>query len=224
VTATMHGAGPESRYRSSVNVVSYLGAFAALLVVASGAVATSLERTISPTPGAPIPTVAATFRPWHLWGATVVALLILGEAVWIQELGSVREASRWGWVAFAAFVVEAGLGAVVRSLSPLTDILHALFSSAAFGAAYAVAILTSKRWQHGPSFIEDTWRPPLRTLAMILPAVVLLQVIIFSVLHVRNGALTLATTTGLSLEIRRSVIGCGLETRQQPNSVRSHGT
>jgi len=178
VTATMHGAGPESRYRSSLNIVSYAVAFAALLVVTSGAVVTSLERPISPTPDALIPTVAATFGAWHLWGATVVALLILGEAVWIQELGSMSTASRWGWVAFLAFVVEAGLGAVVRSLSPLTDILHALLGSAAFAAAYAVAILTSKRWHEGPSFIEDTWRPPLRTLAMILPAVVVLQILL----------------------------------------------
>jgi len=34
-----------------------------------------------------------------------------------------------------------------------------------------------------------------------------LQVIIFSVLHVGNGALTLAAAASLSLEIRRSVIG-----------------
>lgn len=196
-----------------------------------------------------------------------------------------RRASRWGWVAFAAFVVEAGLGAIIRSLSPLSDILHALLGSAAFASAYAVAVLTSKRWQAGPSFVQDTWRPPLRTLAVILPAVVLIQialgaafryhsasvlwhilnamvvlllvlvvcvflvrqypahpslrpasialagitsvqvflgfatfimlllfpesspqVIIFSVLHVANGALTLAATASLSLEVRRNAI------------------
>jgi heme A synthase len=185
------------------------------------------------------------------------------------------------------FLVEAALGTspVIRSLAPLTDILRALLGPIAFASVYAVAVLTSKRWQEGPNSIEDTWRPSLRTLTLILPAVVLLQislgaafryraasvlwhilnamvvlllvlivsvflvrqfpthcslrpaaialagitsvqvflgfttflmlllfpesslqVIIVSVLHVGNGALTLAATTSLTLEIRRNVI------------------
>lgn len=94
------------------------------------------------------------------------------------KVGVSRETSRWGWVAVTVFLIEATLGAtpVIRSLSPVTDILHALLGQVAFGSVYAIAVLTSKRWLERPTFIEDTWRPSLRTLALILPAVVLLQI------------------------------------------------
>ena len=288
LTATTQDTGPERVYDPLLNRYSYFVAFAALLVLAAGAAVASLARPIAPAAGAVVPPAAVTFEAWHQWGAVVVALLILGQAVWATKLGiSAREAAHYSWMALGAFLVEAllGLSASIRSLSPLTDILHALLGAIAFALIYAVAVVTSRRWQEGPSFIEDTWRPSLRTLAMVLPAVVLLQitlgaafryraasvlwhilnamvvlllvlivciflirqfpahpslrpvsialagitsvqvflgfatflmlllfpesslqVIIFSVLHVANGALTLSATASLSLEIRRNAI------------------
>jgi len=286
VTASIN-AESDREHHSALNKVSYLVAFAALLVLVAGAVVASLERPISPTPGAIVPPAAATFEAWHQWSAILVGLLILAQTLWIRKLGTSRETALCSWLALDVFLVEAALGTppVIRSLAPLTDILHALLGAVAFASIYAVAVLTSKRWRQGPTFIEDTWRPPLRTLAWILPAVVLLQitlgaafryraasvlwhilnamvvlllvlivciflvrqfpthpslrpaaialagiasvqvflgfvtflmlllfpesslqVIIVSVLHVGNGALTLAATASLSLEIRRNVI------------------
>ena len=40
----------------------------------------------------------------------------------------------------------------------------------------AIMITTSASWQRGPELIEDTWRPSMRSLAIAIPAVLLLQI------------------------------------------------
>lgn len=49
----------------------------------------------------------------------------------------------------------------------------------------AINLFTSERWQRGPDFIEDSWRPPLRKLAFFLPAIVILQIILGSAFRYR---------------------------------------
>ena len=74
------------------------------------------------------------------------------------------------------------------SLSPLTDILHALIGQVSFAAAALVAVFTSQRWRRGPNFIEDSWQPPLRKLAFYLPAIVILQIILGAAFRYRAAS------------------------------------
>jgi heme A synthase len=157
---------------------SILVAFFVLLVLIAGAVVTSLERPISPVPSLPTTPTAMAFESWHRLGSVFVAILIAGLAVWLTKAGKRRDLAQFGWIFLAIFVVEGLLGTALGSLSPLTDILHALIGQIAFASAAAISMFTSERWQRGPNLIEDSWRPPLRKLAFFLPAIVILQIIL----------------------------------------------
>lgn len=167
---------------------SVLVAFCALLVLIAGAIVTSLERPISPVPSAPTTPTAITFESWHRLGAIFVAVLVAGLAVWFARASGDTQLRQVGWLVLSIFVVEAALGFFLGSLSPLSDILHALLGQISFAAVALVTVLTSERWQRGPNFIEDSWHPPLRKLAFFLPAIVILQVILGAAFRYRAAS------------------------------------
>jgi heme A synthase len=170
-------------HRYSIFVASCL-----LMDVIAGAIVTSLERPISPVPSAPTTPLAMSFESWHRVGALFVALLIAGLAVWLAKASKDTQLRQFGWIVLSVFVVEALLGLALGSLSPLTDILHALLGQISFAAVAAVTVFTSKRWQRGPNFVEDSWRPPLRKLAFFLPAIVILQIILGAAFRYRAAS------------------------------------
>jgi heme A synthase len=170
-------------HRYSIFVASCL-----LMDVIAGAIVTSLERPISPVPSAPTTPLAMSFESWHRVGALFVALLIAGLAVWLARASKDTQLRQFGWIVLSVFVVEALLGLALGSLSPLTDILHALLGQISFAAVAAVTVFTSKRWQRGPNFVEDSWRPPLRKLAFFLPAIVILQIILGAAFRYRAAS------------------------------------
>jgi len=190
VIAGVNNNGPAARYDRWLNRYSYLVAFFVLLLLLAGAIVTSLERPISPVPGAVVPPAAISFEAWHQFGALFGGLLIAAEAVWLLKSRKHGQIARFGWIGLAVFLVEAGLGSliVLRSLSSLTDILHALLGQVSFAALAAITVLTSERWQEGPVLIDDTWRPPLRSLAFVLPAVVLLQIVLGAAFRYRAAS------------------------------------
>jgi heme a synthase len=147
-----------------------------LLVLIAGAVVTRLERPISPVPPAPTTPLAMSFESCHRLGAVFAGVLLASLAVWLVKARKRRELSQFGWILLSIFVVEGLLGTALGSLSPLTDILHALIGQICFAAVMAITLFTSERWQRGPELVEDSWRPPLRKLAFFLPAIVILQI------------------------------------------------
>jgi heme A synthase len=153
-------------------------AFCALLVLIAGGIVTSLERPISPVPSAPTTPLAISFESWHRWGAIFAGVLIAGLAVWLVKAGKSRQLRQFGWIVLSIFVVEGALGTALGSLAPLTDILHALIGQICFAAVAAITLFTSERWQRGPEFVLDSWHPPLRSLAFVLPSVVILQIVL----------------------------------------------
>jgi heme A synthase len=86
--------------------------------------------------------------------------------------------SQLGWIGLGAGIVDGVLGAraIANALPELSGILHALLAQIFFGAVVAIAVMTSESWKSGPEPIEDTWRPSLRSLAIAVPAIVLLQI------------------------------------------------
>jgi heme A synthase len=174
--------------RAWLHRYSILVAFCVLLVLIAGAVVTSLERPISPVPTAPTTPLAMSFESWHRLGAVFVAVLIAGLAVWLARASKDSQLRQFGWIVLSVFVVEALLGLALGSLSPLIDILHASLGQISFAAVAAVTVFTSNRWQRGPNFIEDSWRPPLRKLALFLPAIVILQIILGAAFRYRAAS------------------------------------
>src|SRR5580698_5502623 len=167
---------------------SILVAFCLLLVLIAGAIVTSLERPISPVPSAPTTPAAISFESWHRFGALFVAVLIAGSAAGLAKVSKDSQVRQVGWIALSIFVVEGVLGTALGSLSPLTDILHALFGQIGFASVALLIVFTSERWRHGPNFIEDSWHPSLRKLALFLPAIVILQIVLGAAFRYRAAS------------------------------------
>jgi heme a synthase len=138
----------------------------ALIAIATGAIVTSLERPIATNAAV---SINPAFESAHHIIGGVVVILSLGLALGFR--------GRFGWIALGSGLVDAALGAraITNALPQLSGILHALLAQIFFGAIVAMAVMTSASWKCGPELIEDTWRPSLRSLAMAVPAIILLQ-------------------------------------------------
>jgi heme A synthase len=134
-----------------------LVALCALIAIATGAIVTSLVRPIAATPAA---SINPAFEFWHSIIGSAALVFMLGLVIGIR--------SQLGWIGFSAAV----LGAALHQFAP---ILHAVLAQIFFGAVVGVALTTSASWKRGPEPIEDSWRPSLRSLALAIPAIVLLQ-------------------------------------------------
>jgi heme A synthase len=147
------------RFKSSPWLHRYaiLVALCALVAIATGAIVTSLVRPIAATPAA---SINPAFEFWHSIIGSAALVFMLGLVIGIR--------SQLGWIGFSAAV----LGAALHQFAP---ILHAVLAQIFFGAVVGVALTTSASWKRGPEPIEDSWRPSLRSLALAIPAIVLLQ-------------------------------------------------
>jgi heme a synthase len=143
--------------------------FCALITIAVGALVTSLRRPIAGPIAAGPPAVINSALFWHhmAGGVTVVLMLVLALGIRSQA----------GWIALGIGIFDGILvaKAITLALPALSGILHALLGQIFFGTIVAVAVMTSESWRRGPEMIEDTWRPSLRSLAIAVPTIVLLQ-------------------------------------------------
>ncbi|MBV9768668.1 MAG: hypothetical protein JOZ32_03780 [Bryobacterales bacterium] len=162
---------------SGLHRYAILVACCALIAIAFGAIVTSLERPIAVNPTAITP-AAVSFEFWHRATGVLALILTIVLAFWLASAKSHKQAVQFGWIAASAGLIEAalGLGPVLLALAPLTDILHALLGPIFLASIAAIAVMTSESWQRGPVLIEDSWHPSMRTLAIAVPAIVLLQI------------------------------------------------
>jgi heme A synthase len=144
-------------------------AFCAIIAIAAGALVTSLARPLAGPIAAAVPAVAGTAQFWHHMIGGVVVLLMLGLAI--------GRSTQLAWIGFGVGVLDGILGAraITNALPQLSGILHALLAQVFFGAIVAIAVVTSDSWKRGPEYIDDTWRPSLGSLAIAVPAIILLQ-------------------------------------------------
>jgi len=142
------------------------GAFCALIAIVLGAIVTSLERPIATNSAI---SINPAFESSHHMIGGVVVILVLGLTLGFRR--------RLGWIALVAGLVDAVLGtrAITNALPQLSGILHALLAQVFFGSIVAIAVMTSASWKRGPEPIEDSWRPSMQSLAIAVPAIILLQ-------------------------------------------------
>ncbi len=138
----------------------------ALIAIAAGAIVTSLERPIATNA---VVSINPALEFWHSIAGGIAVTLALGLAIGLR--------TQFGWIGLAAGILDGVLGAkaITSALPQLSGILHALLGQIFFGCIVAIAVMTSASWKRGPEAIEDTWRPSMRSLAVAVPAIILLQ-------------------------------------------------
>jgi heme A synthase len=127
----------------------------------------------------------------HRIAATAVSLLALGLILWLIFKDPRPLARRLGWITLALALLQDSVGhAAVLSLAPRTaGIAHALMAPLLFGAVVAIAVVTSPAWDRGPEYVRDYGWPSNRSLAVLTPSLVVLQILLGAAF--RQQALTL---------------------------------
>jgi cytochrome c oxidase assembly protein subunit 15 len=166
-----------------------LVAVCTLLLVLAGASVTSKEAGLSVPDwplsyGQVIPqmTGGVLFETGHRMIASVVGMLTVILAVWIARVERRPNGRAWmrrlGWVALSLVVAQGLLGgATVLLLQPAPiSMAHACLAQLFFSVTVAIAVFTSRKWQEGPEPVEDYGWPSLRSLAIMTPVLILVQI------------------------------------------------
>lgn len=162
-----------------------LVAVCTLFLVIAGASVTSKEAGLSVPDwplsyGQVIPemTGGVLFETGHRMIATVVGLLTIALAIWISRATKAAWLRRLGWAALSLVIAQGLLGgATVLLLQPAPiSIAHACLAQLFFSVTVAIAVFTSRAWQQGPEPVEDYGWPSLRSLAIVTPVLVTLQI------------------------------------------------
>ncbi len=138
------------------------------LLLAAGAYLTSNIRPMpGPNPG-PVST-APGLQQIHLILAGLVGILTLGLAFWLRSLP--------GWIALGTVIAESLLGSSAGNFGAgvLGPIVHAILAPILFASVVAAAVVTSESWSRPAVPVPDLW-PPLRTMAILAPILVVLQI------------------------------------------------
>ena len=127
----------------------------------------------------------------HLDAAIALGLLTFVLAIWVILADPRPLARRLGWCTIALGVLEGVLGlSSVRAAIPHTaGITHALLAHMFFAAVVAIAVVTSQPWSRGPELVFDYGWPSMRSLAILTPCLVLMQIALGAAF--RQKALTL---------------------------------
>jgi cytochrome c oxidase assembly protein subunit 15 len=180
----------------SLHCYSVLLAICTLFLVVAGASVTSHQAGLS-VPDWPLsygqvmpPMVGGVkWEHGHRMVATFVGMLTVGLAIWLAVAEPRRWMRRLGWAALAAVIVQGVLGGltVLLLLPPAVSVSHACLAQLFFSTTIAIAIFTSRTWQTGPLLVEDYGKPSLRSLSIVTPGLVLLQIALGAAF--RHGAI-----------------------------------
>ena len=159
--------------------LAVLLAIAALLLIVDGAMVGPEAQ----------PTSAALST--HRIAATAVSLLTLVVTLWVIFRDPRPQARRLAWITLTIAVLQDSVGhAAVLTRIPMTaGITHALMAPLFFAATVAIAVVTSPGWSRGPEHASDYGWPSMRSLAILTPIVVIMQILLGAAF--RQKALTL---------------------------------
>jgi heme a synthase len=168
-----------------------------LFLVVAGASVTSKQAGLS-VPDWPLSygqvmpemTGGVFFEHGHRMVATFVGLLTIGLAIWLSRAEQRPWMRKLGWIALGAVIAQGLLGGltVLLLLPPAVSVSHACLAQLFFSTTVAIAIFTSRSWQRGAEIVEDYGQPSLRSLAVVIPALVLAQIALGAAF--RHGAMT----------------------------------
>lgn len=172
-------------YNPWLHRYAILLAICTFLLVAAGATVTSKEAGLS-VPDWPLSygkvmpemTGGVMFEHGHRMIATTVGMLTIGLVIWLFRTEQRAWMRKLGLAALGAVIVQGVLGGltVLLLLPPAVSVSHACLAQCFFSTTIATAIFTSRSWIEGPEPVSDHGWPPLRTLAVIAPLMVLVQI------------------------------------------------
>ena len=127
----------------------------------------------------------------HRVAATAVSLLALGVALWLIVKDPRPLARRLGWLSLATAILQDSVGhaAVISMFPHMAGIAHACLAQLFFASVVAIAAVTSGAWFRGAELVYDYGWPSMRSLAIMTPVLVLLQISLGAAF--RQNALTL---------------------------------
>jgi heme A synthase len=145
----------------------------------------SLTSEIQPIPGSAKPVVSPSTQAdvfllrAHTVGAWAVGILTLGLAIWFQS-AETHAWLRWlAWTALAVVLVETWTGArnTLESLPRAAGFLHALLAQLLLSIVIAIAVGAAGPPERDQP-VNDSGRPPLRSLAAAMLSLALLQIVL----------------------------------------------
>ena len=164
---------------------SVLLAVCTLFLVVAGASVTSKEAGLS-VPDWPLSygqvmpqmTGGVFFEHGHRMVATLVGFMTIILAVWLALVETRSWMKKLGFAALGAVIVQGLLGGLTVKLllPPAVSISHACLAQLFFSTTVAIAVFTSRNWLQGPEIVEDHGWPSLRSLAIVTPLMVLVQI------------------------------------------------
>ncbi len=118
------------------------------------------------------------FEHGHRMVGAAVGMLAIGLAFWLWRVDERPWMRKLGWVSLVWVIVVGLLGGLTVKLltPPPVSILHTCLAQLFFSSTVAIAVFTSKSWHAGPEMVDDHGWPPLRSLAILTPVVVLAQI------------------------------------------------
>lgn len=195
-----------------------------LFLVVAGASVTSNQAGLS-VPDWPLSygqvmpqmTGGVFFEHGHRMVATFVGLLTIGLAIWLSIADQRPWMKKLGWISLGAVIVQGLLGGltVLLLLPPVVSVSHACLAQLFFSTTVLIAKFTSRSWLEGPEPVEDYGTPSLRSLAILLPLLLLAQVALGAAF--RHGAMTvMAHVIGAMVVSPAVLIVCAFVLHQFP--------
>lgn len=127
------------------------------------------------SPGTPLasPTVSI-----HLVAAVALGVLTFGLAFWVILVDSRPQARRLGWITLMIGILEgiAGLPTARTAVPQTAGIAHAVLAQMFFAAVASIALVTSRAWRRGSEHVSDYGWPSMRSLAILTPILVVMQI------------------------------------------------
>ncbi len=118
------------------------------------------------------------FEHGHRMVATLVGILTIAAAVWLQLTTVPQWLKRLGWAALGLVVLQGLFGGltVLYLLPKAVSIAHASMAQIFFTVTVLLALFTSRAWTgDGPSFVDEGW-PSMRSRAIVAPLATLAQI------------------------------------------------
>ena len=141
-----------------------------LIVLLSGAALTS-----SVTDGSPLGD--GSYRSYHRTGAWVAGMLAAIVALVITAQRGTATARILAWAGVGVFALEAILGLTsLRDGSAGIRIAHACLAPVFLSIMAAVTVMSGKPWSRLPDLVPDYGTPSMRTLSVVSPVLVMLQI------------------------------------------------
>lgn len=195
-----------------------------LILLIAGASVTSKEAGLS-VPDWPLSygqimppmTGGVLFEHGHRMIGTAVGLLTIGLLIWLLRAETRSWMRKLGWVALAWVAVVGLLGGLTVKLMtpPPVSMTHTCLAQLFFSLTVAMAVFTSASWREGPEMVDDHGPASLRSLAILLPVVILAQIALGA--GFRHGAMTVMPhMTGAAVVSLVVLLVSGFVLRQFP--------